>query len=190
MNAGRLALVLLLVAGISIGTAVLSQHWVASRSRVEADPPGGPAQLETLPDFRLPDLDGHAVASAAWTGEIVVLNYWATWCPPCLREMQLLASVQDALAGRGVRVVGIAIDRPGDVKAFLAKHPVGYAILIGDPESVALARQLGNLTQGLPFTAIFDPNGRRVFSRTGELTHEELHAQLARLTGIPPDTTR
>jgi peroxiredoxin len=190
MNAGRLILVLLLAAGISIGAAVLGQYWVASRATPEAGPEGGPAQLETLPRFRLPDLEGREVASADWAGKVLVLNYWATWCPPCLNQMPLLASVQDARGDQGVQVVGIAIDRASDVKEFLAKHPVSYPVLIGNPEAVALARQIGNLTQGLPFTAIFDREGRRVFSRTGAWMSEDLQVQLDRLTGITPDTTR
>lgn len=190
MNAGRLILVLLLAAGISIGSAVLGQYWVASRSSPKLSPEGGPAQLESLPSFRLPDLEGREVASADWAGKILVLNYWATWCPPCLNEMPLLASVQDARGDQGVQVVGIAIDRAGDVRGFLAKHPVSYPVVIGNPEAVALARKIGNLTQGLPFTAIFDREGRRVFSRTGELTSGDLQAQLDRLTGNTPDTTR
>jgi peroxiredoxin len=190
MKAARLALVVLLAAGISVGSAILGQQWVASRARVETGPEGGPAQLDTLPDFRLPDLEGREIASADWSGKVLVLNYWATWCPPCLNEMPLLSRAQDTLGDRGVQVVGIAIDRRSDVKGFLAKHPVSYPILIGNPEAVELARQLGNLTQGLPFTAIFDRKGRRVYGRTGELASDELRVQLDRLTGTAPDTTR
>ncbi len=190
MNAGRLALVLLLVAGISIGSAILGQRWLASRAQVEAGPEGGAAQLETLPDFRLPDLDGQEVASAAWAGKVLVVNYWATWCPPCLQEMPVLSSAQEALGGRGLQVVGIAIDRDSDVKAFLAKRPVSYPILIGNPKAVELARQLGNRSQGLPFTVIFDRQGRRVFSRTGVVTGDRLRAQIDRLIGTVPDTAQ
>jgi hypothetical protein len=104
--------------------------------------------------------------------------------------MPLLSDAQEAMRDRGVQVVGIAIDLSSDVKTFLAKHPVDYPILIGNLEAVGLARQLGNLTQGLPFTAIFDREGRRVFSRTGEMTSEDLRTQLARLTGATSDTDR
>lgn len=190
MKAARLGLVLLLAAGISIGGAVLGERWIASLPGQAPVPEGGAADLKTLPGFVLPDLDGRPVASADWAGKVVVLNYWASWCPPCVRELPLFASAQAALGGQGLQCVGIAIDRAADARAFLADRPVNYPILIGDPQSVELARRLGNRVQGLPFTAIFDRRGQRVFSRTGEMTAEDLRAQLARLFPTAPDTTR
>ncbi len=187
---GKLGLVLLLAASISIGVAHLGQRWLATRAASEPGPEGGAAQLETFPDFRLPDLQGREVASGTWAGKVLVLNFWATWCPPCLREMPLFASAQEALREREIQVVGIAIDRAPDVSAFIARHPVNYPILIGNPEAVELSRRLGNRTLGLPFTAIFDRDGLRVFGRTGEVTRTDLHAQLDRLLAPDQDTTR
>jgi thiol-disulfide isomerase/thioredoxin len=187
-QAGRLGLVLLLAASISIGVAYLGERLLASRTGEALGPVGGAAQLETLPDFRLPDPQGREAASSVWAGKVLVLNFWATWCPSCQREMALLAGAQETLRGRGVQVVGIAIDRASDVAAWLARSPVGYPILIGNPDAVELSRSLGNRTLGLPFTAIFDRDGARVYGRTGELARADLYAQLERL--LPADTER
>jgi thiol-disulfide isomerase/thioredoxin len=187
MNGGRVALAVLLAAGISIGTAFVGERWIAGRPGAGSGAHPNADELATLPAFELPDPRGRAVASGVWAGKLLVVHYWATWCQSCLDELPLLAGVQESLRGRGVQVVGIAIDRAADVQSFLALHPVGYQVLIGNPESVELARRLGDRTLGLPFTAIFDRQGRRVFDQTGPMTPAALRAQLDLLLGRDPD---
>jgi thiol-disulfide isomerase/thioredoxin len=182
----KVVLATLLAGGISIGTAILGERWLAEGTRVGAKAPASGAQLTTLPDFRLPDLRGQEVASNLWAGRILVINYWASWCPPCVREMPTLIRAQEELGSQGVQVVGIAIDRAEDARSFVSQYPVNYPILVGNPDAVELSRRLGNRFQGLPFTVIFDRRGRRVFSRTGELGAEELKGQLDRLLGLSP----
>lgn len=186
MSPVKVVLATLLAGGISIGAAILGEHWLAGDHRVGAKPlaPGG--QLTTVPDFSLPDLSGREVPSSTWAGGILVINYWASWCPPCLREMPMLIRAQEALAPQGVQFVGIAIDRAEDARAFVAQYPVNYPVLIGNPEAVELSRRLGNRLQGLPFTVIFDRRGRRVFSHHGELEAEELKASLDALLDARP----
>lgn len=190
MKFGKVALALLLAAGISIGTALLGERWVALWSGRTAGIAGGAAELKSLPDFVLADAQGRETASTAWAGKILLLNYWATWCTPCTRQLTPLADIRRSLGERGVAVVGIAVDRAADVQAFLAARPLDYPILIATPEAVELARRLGNPVQGLPFTVLFDARGRRVFSQVGALDVEALRAQLARLLGDLPDTAR
>lgn len=184
MSPVKVVLVTLLAGGISIGTAILGERWLTPVS--PKAPATGGGQLSTLPDFSLPDLEGRPVASRAWVGQILVINYWASWCPPCVREMPMLIRAQEALREKGVQVVGIAIDRAEDAQAFVSRYPVNYPLLVGNPDAVELSRRLGNRLQALPFTVIFDRRGRRVFSRTGELSAEELRAQLEGLLGIAP----
>ncbi|WP_089729342.1 TlpA family protein disulfide reductase [Candidatus Thiosymbion oneisti] len=137
--------------------------------------------LDQLPQFRLPDLDGQEVASSRWAGKILVLNFWATWCPPCLRELPLFDELQRTHAEAGLQVVGIAIDNHEDVERFLAEHPASFPILLGDTDAIELSRRLGNHVQGLPFTAIFDSHGRRVYAQSGEVTRAALTEQLGPL---------
>ena len=183
MNPAKVVLVTLLAGGISIGTAIFGERWLAQRNAGSDNGSGETAQLQTLPDFRLPDLSGREVASSTWAGKVLVLNYWASWCPPCLREMPMMIRAQEALRERGVEFVGIAVDRPEDVRSFVADYPLDYLVLIGSPESVELSRRLGNRFQGLPFTVVFDAQGRRVFSRTGEVEAEELASVLDAVLG-------
>ena len=177
----KVIVVTLLAGGISIGTAIFGQRWISENPRIERLTDRGADRLHTLPDFRLKDLDGHEIASSAWAGKVLVLNFWATWCDPCLSEMPLFIRTQQALHEAQVRFVGIAVDRPEDVKAFLAEHPVNYPILIATPEVLALSKRLGNRLEVLPFTAIFDPRGRLIHSQIGEMTAEELQARLGHL---------
>jgi thiol-disulfide isomerase/thioredoxin len=182
----KVVLVTLLAGGISVGTAILGERMFTGGPSVgvQGTAPGAP--LTTLPDFSLPDLNGQEVASSTWAGQVLVINYWASWCPPCLREMPMLIRAQEALGSQGVRFVGIAIDRAEDARTFVSQYPVNYLVLVGNPEAIELSRRLGNRLQGLPFTVIFDRRGRRVFSRTGELGAEELRAQLEGLLGSAP----
>ncbi|CRI65350.1 Alkyl hydroperoxide reductase/ Thiol specific antioxidant/ Mal allergen [Thiocapsa sp. KS1] len=178
MSAVRVGMVILLAGGISIGVAVVGQRWIEAPKPEAGLAVRQPAPLQTLPDFGLTDLAGREVSSEAWAGKVVVINYWASWCPPCVREMPLFIETQEALGAAGVQVVGIAVDRLEDVEKFVADYPVNYPILMANPEAVALSKRLGNRVEGLPFTVIFDRRGRRVFSRTGEVTAAELKAEL------------
>ncbi|MTW22195.1 TlpA family protein disulfide reductase [Allochromatium palmeri] len=178
----KVILVTVLAGGISIGTAIVSQHWIGAE---EGDGGGRQAHsehstepLQTLPDFRLTDLDGHEVASSAWAGKVLVLNFWATWCPPCLSEIPRFVEIQERLLESGVQFVGIAVDQIEDVRAFVAGQPVNYPLLIATPEVLKLSVQLGNRLEVLPFTVIFDRRGRRVHGQIGELSAEELSEYL------------
>lgn len=178
MNAVRVGMVILLAGGISIGVAVVSQRWIDAPKPEAGLSVRQSAPLQTLPDFGLTDLTGLEASSEAWAGKVVVINYWASWCPPCIREMPLFIQTQETLGAAGVQVVGIAVDRREDVEAFVAQYPVNYPILMATPEAVALSKRLGNRVEGLPFTVIFDRRGRRVFSRIGEVTAAELKVEL------------
>lgn len=182
MNTTRVVLATVLAGGISIGTAIIGQRWLSKSPHELALAERGVAEINRLPEFRLPDLSGREVPSSDWAGKILVVNYWASWCPPCVREMPMFIRAQEALRDNGVQFVGIALDRVQDVENFLIDHPVNYPILIGNTEAVALSKQLGNRIEGLPFTVIFDRQGRRVFSRIGEVTSEDLKTQIDALT--------
>ncbi|CAD7856878.1 MAG: Cytochrome c-type biogenesis protein ResA [Olavius algarvensis Gamma 1 endosymbiont] len=134
--------------------------------------------LDRLPRLRLPTIDGREIAANRWAGKVLVLNFWATWCPPCLRELPLFDELQRTHADAGLQIVGIAIDRKEDVERFLVEHPVDFPILLGDTDTIELSRRLGNRLQGLPFTAIFDADGKRVYEQTGEVTHAALTEHL------------
>jgi thiol-disulfide isomerase/thioredoxin len=118
--------------------------------------------------------DGQTLAMASLRGQPLLLNFWATWCPPCVKEMPELDRYAKELAGRGGRVVGLAVDNPGAVRSFLAKSPVSYAIALAGFDGTDLSRQLGNSTGALPFTALFGRQGAVLKRKLGETSLEEL----------------
>jgi len=182
MTRSKLVLIMVMVGLLGVGVGFLGSRWLNGKSGFGLPFPGNKnaetGQLYRLPRFRLPDLDGQEVASSHWAGKIVVLNFWATWCPPCLRELPLFDELQRTYAAAGLQVVGIAIDNHRDVERFLAEHPVGFPILLGDTDAIDLSQRLGNRLQGLPFTVIFDTRGRRVYAQSGEVTRAALTEQL------------
>jgi thiol-disulfide isomerase/thioredoxin len=182
MNAGKVAIVTILAGSLSIGAAIFGQKWLGEGNLPRLSMGRGAAdRIDNLPDFRLPDIEGHEVQLSSFSGKVVIINYWASWCPPCVREMPMLIRLQEALDPSQVQVVGIAIDRLEAVEQFIEGHPVNYPVLIGDVEAVELSRRLGNRLQGLPFTVIFDHHGRRAFSQVGEITQATLDTQLQAL---------
>ncbi|WP_326937884.1 TlpA disulfide reductase family protein [Frateuria sp. Soil773] len=128
------------------------------------------------PDLRLRDLDGRPHRIADYRGRRVLLNLWASWCTPCLKEMPALARAQAKFGERGAIVVGIAMDEPDRVRAFLARHPVNYPILLGAPDT---SRQLGNEPELLPYSVLLDAQGRILATRRGMLDDALLDRWLA-----------
>lgn len=118
--------------------------------------------------------DGSRMAMAVYLGQPVVLNFWATWCPPCVREMPALDRFQREFRSRGWRVIGIAADTPQSVQEFLARVPVSLDIALAGFAGIELSRQLGNESGGLPFTVVYDRHGRVVHRHAGESRFEQL----------------
>ena len=124
-----------------------------------------------------PTPDGGTVAAASLRGQPLLLNFWGTWCPPCVKEMPDLDTVAKEHAAQGWRVLGLAVDNPKAVREFLARAPVGYTIGLAGFEGSDLAKQLGNGQTGqagLPFTVAFDRNGAVKHRKAGATTLDEL----------------
>jgi thiol-disulfide isomerase/thioredoxin len=177
VNPAKVLVVTVLAGTLSIGAALFGERWLAQQD-LDLVTGRDDDRIATLPDLRLPDLSGQQMASNAWAGKVVVLNFWATWCPPCLREMPMLDELQRGVGPGQLQVVGIAIDSPEAVQRFLSENQVSYPILLGDADTVGLSRRLGNRTGGLPFTVVFDPLGRHVFSHTGEISADVVRARV------------
>jgi thiol-disulfide isomerase/thioredoxin len=130
------------------------------------------ARRQAAPDFALDDAHGVRRSLADFRGKVVVLNFWATWCPPCRTEIPLLQRVHTAYAARGFTVVGVAMDERGwaAVTPFLAQHRVEYPVLLGN---AAVARRYGGL-KTLPYTLFLDRAGRVVATHAAALTETPL----------------
>ena len=118
--------------------------------------------------------DGPALAMTAFRGRPLLLNFWATWCPPCVKELPLIDQFQREQRARGWQVVGLAVDQRAPVLAFLLRQPVGFDVGLAGLEGTDLARSLGNAGGGLPFTIAFDRRGRVIERKLGTLRPEDL----------------
>lgn len=143
--------------------------------------PAAPQAAEFAPEFVLPDLQGTPRSSAEWRDTIRIVNFWATWCPPCIREIPLLVDIQREYGGRGVQVLGIAMDETEAVLDFAAQLEFNYPVLIGQEDAVDLGHEFLEGFIGLPFTAFTDRDGRIVRVHSGELHREQIEAVLAEL---------
>ena len=140
--------------------------------------PAGEAATENnqnqLPEFSLPDLSGKQRSIKDWQGKVLVINFWATWCPPCLKEMPEFEAMQKDYAAKGLQFVGIALDDLEPVKEFIASKKITYPILLGQEQGTKLAHDMGNIVNTVPFTVITDKKGNIVSRKMGTLTKEEL----------------
>jgi peroxiredoxin len=107
----------------------------------------------------LPDAAGQPVPLQRFAGQPLIVNFWATWCPPCVEEMPELSELHHELQPRGLRMVGIGIDSPEKIAEFAAKRPVSYPLLVAGMGGTELGRQFGNSVGALPFTVLIAPSG-------------------------------
>lgn len=127
---------------------------------------------DTLPDFILENLAGEPTSIRSWSGEPMLINFWATWCAPCLREIPLLKAFQSEHPG--VRIVGIAVDQAEPVHSFADEMQFNYPVLVGQADAMDAAAAFGVGVFALPFTVFVAPNGATLGVHTGELHPEHL----------------
>lgn len=164
-----------LTAALALAAGGLAWHWLGG-GRPAAEAPV--YDRERFFALSLPDLDGRNQALAQWRGKVLVVNYWAAWCPPCREEMPMFVKVHEAYRDRGVVFLGIALDRREPVAAFADEVGVNYPVLLGGVAGLDLMKQTGNRLGGLPYTVILDRQGNIATQATGALTRERLEAAL------------
>jgi thiol-disulfide isomerase/thioredoxin len=147
------------------------------------DPPAGRKIPEELPPITLPGLDGAPHHLADYRGKLLVVNFWATWCDPCRREIPLLSSTYRERAKDGVEIVGIAIDQREDVVKYANLQSMDYPVLIGEKGGLEAASAFG-MDVVLPFTVFADRSGRIVTLKVGELHADELRLILERMADL------
>jgi thiol-disulfide isomerase/thioredoxin len=159
---------------IPLALALAAGIWLAQPRQGDQAPAAG----EALWQQSFPDVHGRPQPLSQWRGQVVVLNFWASWCAPCREEMPDFDAVRAQTRARGVEFVGIAIDGSPNVERFLERQPVGYPILVGGGDAHALARQLGNPEGALPYTIVLDRNGDVAFRHLGRLPRATLENAL------------
>jgi len=140
--------------------------------------PIGGASAEAFFAQTFKDLEGRSDNMSRFQGQFVVVNFWATWCPPCVEEMPDLQRVQDEYATRGVTVVGLGIDSPSALKRFRDEHALSLPLYAAGAAGSELARALGNASGALPYTVLVDRKGRIFRARLGQVEPTELRRWL------------
>jgi thiol-disulfide isomerase/thioredoxin len=160
-----------MIGGISLLAllaGVFSSQWI-SQTGLASDPSikaffGNPWQTP----------DGKLANSENWRGKVLVVNFWASWCPPCVEEMPALDKIAQEYAVKNVLIVGIGIDSPSNIREFLEKTPVSYPIVIGGLEGSNLSKQMGNTQGALHYTVVINPKGKSIYTKLGKISEEEL----------------
>lgn len=129
----------------------------------------GPVLGQLRPAFTLPDTAGKPRRIEEWDGQIVVLNFWATWCVPCREEIPMLVALQQDLADRGVSIVGIAVDSPDNVAKFEHDFGMNYPSLLAAKEVIELGKRYGNGVGALPYTVVIGRDKIIKFTRLGQV---------------------
>ena len=148
-----------------------------------AAPAPSTAAPEQLPEISLPDVAGKLHHLSEWRGRPLFINFWATWCEPCRREIPLLKSLRRENARNRLEIVGIAIDQQQSVQEFVKKLGIEYPVLVGEKGGLEAVSAFGMDTV-LPFTVVADPEGRIVALKVGELHRDEAAFILARLADL------
>ncbi|MBU6467907.1 MAG: TlpA family protein disulfide reductase [Betaproteobacteria bacterium] len=156
------------VEGISIYRSL--NYWgPKTHSQLESTPSAAPFLKLTLQDLK-----EHPQALSQWPGKTLVINFWATWCEPCKEEMPMLSQLQNNFRSKQVQFIGIGVDDPKDLKAWLQTRQISYPIFVGNDSTLEMTRALGNEQQGIPFTMVVSPSGSIVYKKLGKVKEEEM----------------
>ncbi|MDA3868675.1 MAG: TlpA disulfide reductase family protein [Gammaproteobacteria bacterium] len=172
---------LLLIAAI-ISLATLSSFAVQrymAEDKVISDP------IVMRPEFAIADLNGQVRNIKEWDGQVILLNFWATWCPPCLSEIPGFIELQDQYGEQGFQVVGIAIDEEEAVREFVARLKINYPVMAAEYEALELSSRYGNQMGALPYSVFINRKGEISDKITGELSKIEAETMLKKL-GFKP----
>ena len=156
------------VSALALLTGVLTSQWI-SQSGLASEPSIKAFFANT---WQTPD--GKPADTEKWRGKVLVVNFWASWCPPCVEEMPTLDRLSKEYAAKNVLFVGIGIDSPSNIREFLQKTPVSYLVAFGGLEGSNLMRQMGNSQGALPYTIIINPSGKSTFTKLGKISEDEL----------------
>ena len=132
----------------------------------------------TRPAFSLRNLNGQPQAVAQWDGQVVLLNFWATWCPPCRREIPAFIDLQERFGAQGLQIVGVAIDQPQLVEEYRDTMGINYPVLVGETDALEVSKDYGNAYGQLPYTVLIDRQGTIRNVHRGELTAADAEAML------------
>ena len=135
---------------------------------------GSTSELGIRPEFAMLDLEGKQHNISDWDGQVILLNFWATWCPPCRDEIPAFIKLQEQYGAAGFQVIGLAIDQLELVEGYSDSMGINYPILMGETEGLEITTQYGNRLNMLPYSVIIDRSGMIRYIKKGEIEKEEI----------------
>jgi thiol-disulfide isomerase/thioredoxin len=157
--------------GLAATATGLGLGWWSRRSETTAI-----AQADALWEKSFQTLDGPALPLASLRGKPLLVNFWATWCPPCVEELPLLDRFAQANKAKGWQVLGLAADQEAPVRGFLQRVPLSFPVALAGFPGIELSKVLGNVSGALPFTVVLGSDGNIVQRRIGQVTTTDLQA--------------
>jgi thiol-disulfide isomerase/thioredoxin len=158
---------------------------VPAKPAIDATAPASPKKAvpDTLPDITLAGVDGKPTKLSSFGGRPLMVNFWATWCAPCRREIPLLNKIREQRKGQNAEIVGVAVDFKEDVLKFVQKVPINYPLLMGEEDGLAAAEAFG-MGMAFPFSVFIDSQNRILTIKIGELHEDEANFAFDRLRDI------
>lgn len=157
--------IVIFVALIALSAGLLTQRLTAKTENKSA---------AGLPDITLPDLAEKQRSLSEWQGKVIVLNFWATWCSPCRKEIPEFIALQKEFGDKGLQFIGIAVEEAEPAKEYSKSVGINYPVLIGQPTAINFSVPLGNMISTVPFTVIFDRQGNVLHRQLGEISRDEI----------------
>jgi thiol-disulfide isomerase/thioredoxin len=168
------------VALAAAGGGVLANHWLTrgGEEAYAAQPDSHQSAVQQLWAAPVTNVDGKPQSLSLLKGHPIVVNFWASWCGPCVEEMPELSQIQREYAKKGIQFVGLGVDSEKNIQAFLQKVKVAYPIYVTGFGGADLARAFGNNAGGLPFTIVIDAKGNIRSTKLGQIDPAELRQTL------------
>jgi thiol-disulfide isomerase/thioredoxin len=135
-------------------------------------------------EYSFPDTAEMLQPLGQWQGKLLVINFWATWCAPCLKEIPEFIKLQAQYQSRGLQFVGIAVDDKQAVLHYLQGININYPMLIAGDGGIGFARKMGNIINAVPYTVIVNPVGQIVYRQPGEISLDNLQQIIAPLLAL------
>lgn len=179
MNRSTRYVLIAIVAGAAALAGYLTSKGIQPDSSPSAAVAGDAGAI--LLELTLPNADGVDYALEQWRGKVLVVNFWATWCPPCIKEIPEFSAVSRRYADAPVQFVGISVDTVENVVSFAEEHQVPYPLLIGTSRHLMQITELSNSPPAMPLTVILDGDGQARHIKLGTLNEVELEGKIREL---------
>ena len=159
------SIMIIVAAILALAGGVLAQHFIDPESQIETT---------AIAEFNFPDLEDNMHKLSEWDGKVIIVNFWATWCPPCRKEIPEFVKLQKEYGDKGLQFVGIAIEEKEPVEEFIDFIEINYPILIGGDPAIELAQQMGNRIGAVPYSVVINRQGQIVHRQPGEFSTDSI----------------